>query len=233
LDDAPRSKEGILYHNFDNPDLWADSMYMLPPFLAEAEEYDEAIRQLDGHWKVLFIEKIGLLAHIWNCEKNTFKRDVIWAEGNGWAIAAMAQIIDKLPQEREKQKQHLITRTRLLIDNCLKYKREDHYFHDALNDPSTVVENGLSQLLAYGIYRGVVSGWLDSTYIYHADAMFEAVENKVDNYGLVQDVCSAKDGFVTPIPNGEGQAWFIMLYAARERWQNLQATPSFSEPIQP
>ena len=85
------------------------------------------------------------------------------------------------------------------------------------------MENGLSQLLAYGIYRGVMSGWPDSAYIPAADAMAAAVQDNVDDYGLVQDVCSAKSGFVTPGPNAEGQAWFIMLCAAGAKYQSMCA----------
>lgn len=220
LADAPRDENGIVYHILGTTDLWADSMYMLCPFLAAAGEYDEAIKQLNGYWDALLVEEVGLLAHKWDTETRTFSRGVIWAEGNGWAIAAMAQIIDKLPEGYAQQKQKLIARATQLIDNALKYMRDDYFFHDAMDDPTTVVENGLSQLLAYGIYRGVTSGWLDDIYIPTADAMFAAVETKVDDYGLVQDVCSAKSGFVTAGPNAEGQAWFIMLYAARARYQS-------------
>ena len=223
LVDAPRDENGIIYHMLGKKDLWADSMYMLCPFLAAAGEYDEAIKQLDGYWDALLVDEVGLLAHIWNTERQAFTRGVIWAEGNGWAIAAMAQIIDKLPEAYARQRQRLIERTAQLIDNALTYMREDCFFHDAMDDPSTPVENGLTQLLAYGIYRGVASGWLDGGYIATADAMFAAVEGKVDAYGLVQDVCSAKSGFVTPGPNAEGQAWFIMLCAARERYQSMCA----------
>ncbi len=223
LVDAPRDENGIVYHMFGKTDLWVDSMYMLPPFLAAAGEYDEAIKQLDGYWDALLVEDIGLLAHKWDTEKQAFSRGVIWAEGNGWAIAAMAQIVDKLPEPYAQQRQRLIARTTQLIDNSLTYMRDDGFFHDAMDDPTTVVENGLSQLMAYGIYRGVASGWLDSAYIPAADAMFAAVESKVDDYGLVQDVCSAKSGFATAGPNAEGQAWFIMLWAARARYRSMCA----------
>ncbi|MBN1876361.1 MAG: glycoside hydrolase family 88 protein [Anaerolineae bacterium] len=220
LVEAPRDANGIVYHLLGKPELWADSMYMLPPFLAAAGEYDAALKQLDGYWEALFVKEIGLLAHIWDTERQVFSRGVIWAEGNGWAIAAMAQIIDQLPEEYAPHQQRLIARTTQLIGNSLKYMRDDYFFHDAMDDPTTVVENGLSQLLAYGIYRGVTSGWLASTYIPAAEAMFLAVQSKVDDYGLVQDVCSAKSDFVIPGPNAEGQAWFIMLWAARARYQS-------------
>lgn len=215
---APRDERGIVYHILGKPQLWVDSIYMLCPFLTAAGEFDEALKQLDGYWDTLFVKEIGLLAHIWDTEKQAFHRGVIWAEGQGWAIAAMAQIIDKLPNRYAAHKHNLIARATLLIQNALPYMRSDYHFHDALNDPATPVENGLTQLMAYGIYRGVLSGWLDSAHIPTADAMFAAVEAKVDAYGLVHDVCSAKTGFTIPVANAEGQAWYIMLYAARMKY---------------
>ena len=141
LVDAPRDENGIVYHILGKTELWADSMYMLPPFLAAAGDYDEAIKQLDGYWDALFVEEVGLLAHKWDSEQQAFSRGVIWAEGNGWAIAAMAQIIDKLPEGYGPQRQRLIERTTQLIDNSLKYMRDDYFFYDAMDDPTTVVEN--------------------------------------------------------------------------------------------
>ena len=48
LHDAPRSASGTVYHFLQGQLIWVDSMYMLPPFLARAGKYDEAVRQMDG-----------------------------------------------------------------------------------------------------------------------------------------------------------------------------------------
>ena len=48
LNKAPRTKDGIIYHFTNIPQIWSDIMYMLPPFLAAAGKYDEAIKQIDG-----------------------------------------------------------------------------------------------------------------------------------------------------------------------------------------
>ena len=53
LDLAPRSETGTLYHVTDAPEFWVDSFYMLPPFLAAAGEYSEALKQVNGLWDEL------------------------------------------------------------------------------------------------------------------------------------------------------------------------------------
>ena len=66
LELAPRNSDGIVYHFSDGTEFWVDSMYMLPPFLARAGHYDEALKQMDGYWNALFIPEKGLLAHRWD-----------------------------------------------------------------------------------------------------------------------------------------------------------------------
>jgi len=225
LCDAPRNERGIVYHIADANEIWADSFYMLPPFLASVGEYDEAIKQVEGYWDCLFNDRGGLLFHKWDQDKEDFSRGVLWGEGNGWAIAGMSRIIAMLPETHQKEKESLIEKTKTLIFHSLQYIRQDYFFHDIVNDSSTCVENGFSQLLAYGIYRGVTDGWLDGKTIDMADHIYEAMQQKVDQYGLVQDVCSAKSGFVTPGPNAEGQAFFILMCAARKKYRMACRNP--------
>jgi len=218
---APRNQSGLLYHITNKAEIWADSFYMLPPFLAALGEYDESIKQLDGYWETLFIESGGLLSHKWDCETQEYSRGALWGEGNGWAISGMARVIALLPNDYSNQKKRLIFRSKLLIDSALKYIRNDCFFHDVVNDSDTCIENGFSQLLAYGIYRGVADEWLDKSYISYADKIYEAVNNKVNEYGLVMDVCSASTNFIVPGPNAEGQAFYMLMCAAKMKYNRI------------
>ena len=87
---APRNKDGIIYHVQGHPEFWVDSFYMLPPFLAQAGHYNEAMQQIDGWWNALYREELGLLAHRWDDEMGTFIRQDAWGVGNGWALAGQA-----------------------------------------------------------------------------------------------------------------------------------------------
>ena len=100
-----------------------------------------------------------------------------------------------------------------VIDGCLKYQCEDGLFHDILDDPSTFMETNCGQMIAYSIYRGVKGGWLDSSYLKHADTIRKSVHKKVDKYGLVHGVCGAPD-FDHPGTATEGQAFFLLMEAA-------------------
>lgn len=158
MKDAPRSRDGIVYHLTGGQALWVDSFYMLPPYLAAIGEYDEAMRQFDGYWKALYDPKSGLLFHIWDDAESALGRPVHWGTGNGWALAAMARMI---PMLRDGQaKRILIARAKGLLDAVLEWMDPDGSFHDILDDPASFREVNMSQMAAYTIYRGASQGWL-------------------------------------------------------------------------
>ena len=108
--DAPRTTDGIVYHVDYAPEIWVDSFYMLPPFLAKAGYFDAALQQIIGYWNALFLPEKGLLSHQRNLETGVFVRKDAWGVGNGWAMAGMARVIDLLP-EKHPGRERLIRRT--------------------------------------------------------------------------------------------------------------------------
>ena len=215
LIDAPRNDAGVVYHFLDSRMIWVDSMYMLPPFLARAGEYDEAMRQLDGYWDILYTPENGLLAHQWSDAECRFLRKDAWAVGNGWAMAGMARVIALLP-ENHPGRARLIRRVQQLIGAALPYQMADGAFHDVLDDPNTFREVNFAQMLAYTIYRGVKEDWLDASLLPHAEKARAAALAEVDEYGLVRNVCGAPY-FDKPGVAPEGQAFHILMEAARKK----------------
>ena len=213
LHKAPKTKNGILYHIDDKPQVWIDSAYMAPPFLAAAGHPEEAVKQIDGFRKLLWDPEKKLFSHIWDDEKGDFFRRDHWGVGNGWAAAGIARIIKSLPERMNEDKDRLINYVKEIIDGCLVYQRRDNLFYDVVDDPETFVETNLAQMLAYTIYRGVQRGWLESEYRKKADSMRQAAFAKVDALGLVQGVCGSPN-FDSPGTATEGQAFFLLMEAA-------------------
>ena len=212
---APRNAEGTVYHLDNKSEFWVDSFYMLPPFLARAGFFDEALRQIDGYWKALFRPGKSLLAHIWDDGRQAFVREAVWGVGNGWAAAGMARVIALLPSGYEAQRDKLIGRVKTILDAALKLQRGDGLFHDVLDDPDSFVEVNVAQMMAYTIFRGVKEGYLEEKYIPAAQAIYRAASAKVDRYGLVQDVCGSPN-FDAPGTAPEGQAFYLLMDAARK-----------------
>lgn len=213
LHKAPRRKDGTLYHIDDKPQVWIDSMYMAPPFLAVAGQPEEALRQVEGLRKLLWNKDHELFSHIWDDAKNDFRRKAFWGVGNGWAAAGMTRVLKALPESMPAEKKRLQDYIRGVLDGCLEHQRPDGLFHDVLDNPGSFVEVNLAQVLSYTIYRGVKAGWLDSEYRAKADRMRQAARAKVDGLGLVQDVCGSPT-FEAPGTATEGQAFFLLMEAA-------------------
>ncbi len=208
------TSDGIIYHTQEpQKGLWSDFTYMLPPFLAAAGEYQEAMRQIEGYRKYLYHEKDKLYSHMWDNEKSRFAREDFWGVGNGWSAAGMTRIIKMLPDSMMEEKKRLIGYVRDVIDGCLKYLRNDGLFHNVVNNPETFTEVNLSQMLCYSIFRGVAASYLDSSFLKPAEIMRKAANDRVDKLGYVHDVCGVPN-FDRPYFAPEGQAFYLLMETA-------------------
>jgi unsaturated rhamnogalacturonyl hydrolase len=214
LNKAPRTADGTLYHIDDRPQVWIDSMYMAPPFLAVAGRPVEAMRQIEGFRRLLWNEEKKLFSHIWDDAKHDFGRKAFWGVGNGWAAAGMTRVLKALPDSMAAERAKLASYIKDTVDGCLAWLRPDGFFHDVVDDPASFVETNLAQIMSYTIYRGCRDGRFDASYKATADRMREAARSKVDRLGLVRDVCGSPT-FEAPGTATEGQAFFILMEAAR------------------
>jgi unsaturated rhamnogalacturonyl hydrolase len=209
-----KNEEGIIYHSQEPTKfIMSDAFYMLPPFLAAAGEFDEALKQIEGYRKYLYHPHEQLYSHIWDAPNQTFKREDFWGVGNGWTAAGLTRVIKLLPDQRTEDKQRLIAYVKEVVDGCLKYLRDDGLFHNVIDQPDTFVEVNLSQMLSYTIYRGIAAGYLDSSYLEKAEKMRNAANDYVDELGYVQNVCGLPN-FDHPYVAPEGQAFYLLMETA-------------------
>ena len=209
-----RAADGTIYHTQEPAKrIMSDAFYMAPPFLAAAGKYREAVAQIDGFRSYLWDKKSGLYSHIWDDEKKTFQRKAFWGVGNGWTAAGLARVAAHLPAAMAADRAKLEGYALNLIDSCISHLRDDGLFHNIIDDTDSFPEINLSQMIAYSIYRGVARGWADESYLTYADRMRNAAHERVDRYGLVQEVCGVPDfnrSHVAP----EGNAFFLLMEAA-------------------
>ncbi|MBQ7486183.1 MAG: glycoside hydrolase family 88 protein [Clostridia bacterium] len=135
--DAPRSSGGLVYHFLGSREIWADSIYMLPPFLAEAGYPEEAVRLIDGYFDCL-MDGSGLLAHRYNDANSTFINSAHWGIGNGWALCALVRVLSTLRTHTEWMR--IRNRICALLDAILPFMCSDGRFHNVLDDPATFAE---------------------------------------------------------------------------------------------
>ena len=215
IDKAPGNSDRIQYHNMDQPMIAADCMYMVPTFYSVMGRFDEAVRQVDARFTLLWNEEKGAMNHMWDGEKNKLWRDKRWASASGWNIAAIVKVLHSLPEGMKEERTRLNGYLNKLVSGVLKYQRSDGLFHDFLDENNSFVETNAAQMIAYGIYRGVQWGYLDKSYIPAADRMRVAANAKVDKDGFVRDVAGAP-AFSSSGVSPEGQAFYILMEAAAE-----------------
>ena len=216
--------EALICHNsitftegYSPMQIWVDSCYMLPPFLAVMGEFNEARKQLDGYLNCLTDAKTGLLFHIYDAGTSRFVRKKLWATGNGWALLGIARMISlsncaNLGKVSEK---YIKTGTALL-DSMLAYQRDSGMFCDILDEPDSFEDGTSAMMSAAFIYRGIYEKWLDCKYREKADLVYASMQNKVDDYGIIRGVCGCPH-FNSPGTSAEAQASYIMMEAWRTK----------------
>jgi len=213
---APRSPLGAVYHVDNAPEIWSDSMFMCPIFLAWYGDFEDAMLQVNAYRAMLWNPEIRLYAHRYDPEHNRWINPKFWGGGNGWSAAAFAILWEIFPPERGKDRDALAGYAKELLEGCLAYMRPDGFFHDNINDPESFVETNLGQMLAYSIFKGVRAGWLDASYWEQGEKMRHAALSKMDRLGLIRDACGSPY-FDRPGTSTEAQAFFIMMETARGR----------------
>jgi hypothetical protein len=85
---APRTKDGTLYHVSNKPQVWVDSMFMAPPFIALAGYPEEAVKQVEGIRRILWNPTIkALLPQLGRRPRRVHQKGFLGCR-NGWAAAA-------------------------------------------------------------------------------------------------------------------------------------------------
>jgi len=216
---APQSKEGIQYHNTTDPMIAADCMYMVPPFYAIMGQYEEAVKQVDLRFSLLWNEEKQVMNHQWDDRKNSFWRDKRWGAASGWTAAALVRVISLLPERMSEEKARLTGYLDKLVAGVLTFQLDKGLFCDVLDEPDTFVETNSAQMMAYSIYRGVTEGMLDAKYISAAGKMRQAANAMVDDNGFVQGVAGAPSFNAFGV-SPEGQAFYILMETAAIRFSS-------------
>lgn len=225
LHQAPRTENGCICHNqisfhagYSAKQVWVDSIYMAPPFLAVMGKVEEAVKQVEGYLAYLQDPRTGLLYHIYDAGTDAFVRKKLWATGNGWALLGMARVAETALQKgKEESAKKLLQYSRELLDAMLKYQLPDGRFHDILGETDSFVEGTAAMMLATFIYRGLVGRWLPTEYVVHADKVRITMENYVNEMGLIEEVCGCPH-FLELGTSAESMAAYLMMHGWYRKW---------------
>lgn len=223
---APRTPDGALCHIDGNPQpgasscqVWVDSVYMAPPFLAAMGMVEEATDQIRKYVRYLRPPGQRLLSHIYDVGNRRFIRPRLWATGNGWALLGIARIIDfAAAAGKQEIRGELADLGSSLLEAMLPWQLPDGRFHDILDDETSFADGTSAMMAAAFIYRGCCQKWLPYGHLPAAEKTVETMEKYVDRFGIIHGVCGCPD-FVREGTSAESMAAYLMMHGWRKRYE--------------
>jgi len=175
--------------------LWLDDLYMSVPALAQMGKltgntryFDDAVKQVLQFSARMFNKEKGLYMHGW-VQGMDVHPQFNWARANGWALLAMAELLDVLPDAHPGRKA-VLTQFQALAKGLAAYQSGHGLWHQLLDRNDSYLETSATAIYTYCFARGVNRGWLNAmAYAPAALLAWNAVASKVSAGGQVEGTC--------------------------------------------
>ncbi|EAU81654.1 hypothetical protein CC1G_02670 [Coprinopsis cinerea okayama7 len=247
-DQVPKTDEGAISHRGEQLQIWSDSVYMVPPFLAyygvatdNKTIVEEAFNQVKLYRKLLRDEDTGLWKH---SVLGNNSDPGLWATGNGWAAAGMLRVYatikhSKFGDDMDDELDDLEDWVQEIHEGVYRhYFDSESLVHNYLNDNRTFYDASATALLAATVYRASVL--LDEhDYIPYAERTRMTLFTPHGGVGANTNRSAFEDyeffttdGWLRPVVNpvsirevldngrsSEAQAFVVMMHAAWEDWR--------------
>jgi unsaturated rhamnogalacturonyl hydrolase len=191
-----RLADGTLARNRPQKNtIWLDDLYMGVPALAQMGKltgdnkyFDDAVKQVRQFSQRMFNKEKGLFMHGW-VESMADHPAFYWARANGWALMAMAELLDVLP-ENHSGRQLVLQQFRDHVKGLTSYQSGSGLWHQLLNRTDSYLETSATAIYAYCIAHACNKGWLDPVaYAPMAMLAWNAVSTKVNEKGQIEGTC--------------------------------------------
>jgi unsaturated rhamnogalacturonyl hydrolase len=212
---APRAGDGTLFHLTGSRQVWADTVYMVVPYLAALGHSGAAAAQLAGHRARLRDPRTGLWSARWDEDAGRLVDARAWGTGNGWVAAGAARAVRWLPGAAGVAAAGEIRR---LLDACLPLRRPDGLFGDVLDDPAGPTDTNVASMLAFAALQGAAQGWLPPGYGDVGEDLLGSAVARLDELGRVSGAIAAPH-FDRPGHSPEAQAFLLLADSAHRRWR--------------
>jgi len=191
-----RFSDGTLARNRPQKNtLWLDDLYMGVPALAQmgkmtgnGKYFDDAILQVKSFSKRMFNKEKNIYMHGW-VESMQTHPEFHWARANGWALLAMSELLDVLPENYEGR-QDVLKQFQSLAFGLASYQSGFGFWHQLLDRNDSYLETSATAIYAYCIAHACNEGWLDPVeYAPMAMLAWNAVTTKINDKGQVEGTC--------------------------------------------
>ena len=146
--------------------LWLDDLYMYIPAVAQMGKltgdrkyFDDCVKQVLAYSKRMFNKENGLYMHGW-VESMKVHPEFCWARANGWALMAMSELLDVLP-ENHAGRTAVLQQFRDHAKGLANYQSGSGFWHQLLDREDSYLETSATAIYAYCIAHACNKGWLD------------------------------------------------------------------------
>ncbi len=175
--------------------LWLDDLYMGVPALAQMGKltgdkkyWDDAVKQIKQYTARMFNKEKGLYMHGW-VEGMETHPEFRWARANGWALMAMTELLDVLPENYEGR-DFVLNQFKAHIKGLAGYQSGSGFWHQLLDREDSYLETSATAIYSYCIAHACNKGWIQPlTYAPMASLAWNAVATKVNDKGQVEGTC--------------------------------------------
>jgi unsaturated rhamnogalacturonyl hydrolase len=175
--------------------LWLDDLYMYIPAVAQMGKltgdkkyFDDAVKQVMMYSKRMFNKQKGLYMHGW-VESMETHPEFRWARANGWALLAMSELLDVLP-ENHPGRNAVLLQLKELVKGLAAHQSGNGFWHQLLDREDSYLETSATAIYTYCIAHACNKGWIDPMiYAPAAILAWNAVSTKVNQQGQVEGTC--------------------------------------------
>jgi len=191
-----RLADGTLARNRPQSNsLWLDDLYMAVPALAQmgsltgnGKYFDDAVKQILQFSARMFNREKNLYMHGW-VQGMKEHPQFHWARANGWAIMAMVELLDVLP-ENHSGRNAVLEQLKAHVKGLVSYQADNGFWHQLIDKNDSYTETSATAIYAYCIAHAINKGWIDGVaYGPCAALAWHAVSTKVNANGQVEGTC--------------------------------------------
>jgi rhamnogalacturonyl hydrolase YesR len=188
-----RLADGTFARNRPMPNsVWVDDLYQGVPALVqmgkltgERKYFDEGARQVSLFLEKLFDKTKGVCMHGW-VEGMDPHPAFFWARANGWAILAIAAVLDVLPEDHPQRKA-VLDLFKAYCHGLAALQSSTGFWHQLLDRNDSFLETSATAMFTYAFAHGINQGWLNlQAYGPAALLGWNAVSTKVNEKGPVE-----------------------------------------------
>ena len=191
-----RLRDGTLARNRPQKNtLWLDDLYMGVPALAQMGKltgdkkyYDDAIKQVLQFSARMFNTNLNIYMHGW-VEGMQTHPEFHWARANGWAMLAMTELLNVLP-DNYNGRDKVLHQLQLQVKGVTPFQSGNGFWHQLLDKNDSYLETSATAIYAYCIANAINKGWIDAKAYGPACLLaWNAITTKVNDIGQVEGTC--------------------------------------------